>query len=366
MERLICTVTNDLTYDQRMIRICSSLSRAGYKVTLVGRQRPGSAPITNRPFEQVRLKCHFDAGKLFYLEYNLRLWAWMALQRFDGVCAVDLDTILPAFFWCKLRRKPCIYDAHEYFTEVPEVVRRPTVQRIWAAVARLTIPRMSQAYTVGPELARIFEERYGKPFSVVRNVPFARQDFPDTPKTEPRIILYQGALNEGRGLETAIEAMKQVEGAILWLAGEGDRSEALREQVRKEGLEDKVRFLGYLQPEKLREITPQAYIGLNLLENKGLSYYYSLANKAFDYLQSGVPAIHMAFPEYKALHKAHPGFLLLETLDPQLLAATINSVLVNEDLYSKLRDACHKAAQVLTWELEEEQLLAVYQRAGMN
>ncbi|MBV6654871.1 MAG: hypothetical protein KI786_13995, partial [Mameliella sp.] len=64
MERLICTVTNDLTYDQRMIRICSSLSRAGYKVTLVGRQRPGSAPITNRPFEQVRLKCHFDAGKL--------------------------------------------------------------------------------------------------------------------------------------------------------------------------------------------------------------------------------------------------------------------------------------------------------------
>ena len=361
MERLICTVTNDLTYDQRMIRICTSLSRAGYTVTLVGRQRPGSVPLAERPFAQVRLRCHFDTGKLFYLEYNLRLWWWLARQRFDAVCAVDLDTILPAFFWCRLRGKPCVYDAHEYFTEVPEVVRRPMVQRIWSAVARLTIPRLRYAYTVGPELARIFEERYGTPFAVVRNVPFARADFPDPPKPHPRIILYQGALNEGRGLETAIAAMQQVENAVLWLAGEGDCSQTLREQVQELELEAKVRFLGYLQPEELRDITPKAYIGLNLLENRGLSYYYSLANKAFDYLQAGVPAIHMAFPEYEALHRAHPGFLLLDKLEPSALATVLNQLLQDEALYKKLREACRLAAAELTWEREEGRLLEVYQ-----
>ncbi|WP_205127803.1 hypothetical protein, partial [Okeania hirsuta] len=54
-------------------------------------------------------------------------------------------------------------------------------------------------------------------------------------------------------------------------------------------LQKQVKFLGYLDPEELRRITPQAHLGLNLLENKGLSYYYSLANKTFDYLQAGLP-----------------------------------------------------------------------------
>jgi glycosyltransferase involved in cell wall biosynthesis len=148
---------------------------------------------------------------------------------------------------------------------------------------------------------------------------------------------------------------------VLWLAGEGDCSQTLREQVQELELEAKVRFLGYLQPEELRDITPKAYIGLNLLENRGLSYYYSLANKAFDYLQAGVPAIHMAFPEYEALHRAHPGFLLLDKLEPSALATVLNQLLQDEALYKKLREACRLAAAELTWEREEGRLLEVYQ-----
>ena len=324
MERLICTVTNDLSYDQRMIRICSSLSRAGYEVWLVGRVLPHSKPLHAQPFRQHRLRCRFHTGKLFYLEYNLRLFFWLAGQSFAALCAVDLDTILPAFFWCRLRRKPLVYDAHEYFTETPEVVRRPAVQKVWEAVARLCIPRLQYAYTVGDMLAKRFTQRYGTPFAVVRNLPYRRTAAKLPPKTQPPVILYQGALNEGRGLETAIEAMQQISHAQLWLAGEGDLSQALRQQARSLGLGEKVRFLGYLPPPELRELTPQAYIGLNLLENKGLSYYYSLANKAFDYLQAGVPAVHMDFPEYARLQKQYPAFLLLEELSADALAGSSN------------------------------------------
>jgi glycosyltransferase involved in cell wall biosynthesis len=190
-------------------------------------------------------------------------------------------------------------------------------------VARICIPRVDGAYTVGLALAQIFQKRYGIPFQVVRNMPFQNSRIPSTPQllnssTLP-IILYQGVLNAGRGLETAIAAMQKIEGAELWLAGEGDLSQELRQLAKDLQVEKKVRFLGYLAPNELRSITQHASIGLNLLENRGLSYYYSLANKAFDYVQAGVPSIQMNFPEYLALQEEHRVFYLLNRLEVDVL-----------------------------------------------
>ena len=106
MKKIFFTVTNDLTYDQRMIRICSSLANAGYQVCLVGRQRPHSKALRQQPFEQKRLKCFFERGKFFYLEYNIRLFFFLMFQRFDAICSIDLDTILPGFYVSKIKRKP--------------------------------------------------------------------------------------------------------------------------------------------------------------------------------------------------------------------------------------------------------------------
>lgn len=362
MPHILCTVTNDLTYDQRMIRICTSLAQAGYQVTLVGRQRRASKPMRQEAFRQKRLWCYFEKGKLFYLEYNLRLFLFILFQPFDIVCSVDLDTILPGFLVSRVRSKVCVYDAHEYFTETPEVERRPNVRRVWEWVAQFTIPKLKFAYTVGPALAGIFQERYGIPFAVIRNVP-VRQEEPLKPQQsiEP-IIFYQGALNEGRGLEYAIAAMKNIEGAQLWLAGEGDLSVQLREQAQQLELGEKVKFLGFVQPHELQQLTPSAYIGLNLLENRGLSYYYSLANKAFDYVQAAVPSIQMAFPEYQALNRQYEAFYLLEELSTASVETALRKLLDNHQLYQRLQDNCMLAREEWSWDREEQVLLDFYRR----
>ncbi|HOY20192.1 MAG TPA: glycosyltransferase, partial [Haliscomenobacter sp.] len=313
--RLVFTVTNDLRYDQRMMRICRSLSAAGHQVTLVGRLRRKSPSLPETSYQQVRLRCWFDRGKLFYLEYNLRLFIWLLRHKFEVYTAIDLDTILPNLAIARIKGKKIHYDAHEYFSEVPEVVDRPSIKRIWEAVARFAIPRVDAAYTVGPALAQIFQARYGIPFQVIRNVPTRMASTPQRLNSTHQVILYQGVLNQGRGLEIAIAAMQQIDGAELWLAGEGDLSTALRQLATDLHLEHKVKFLGYLTPEDLRAITTQATIGLNLLENRGLSYYYSLANKAFDYVQAEVPSIQMKFPEYIALQEEHRVFYLLSRLE---------------------------------------------------
>lgn len=367
MKIIYFTVTNDLTYDQRMIRICGSLARAGYQVHLIGRKKSTSIPLSETLFQQKRLFCFFTKGKLFYLEYNLRLFCFLLFKKYDALCAIDLDTIGPLFLLHKLRRKPLVYDAHEYFTEVPEVVDRAITKSIWEWLAKRTVPKLQHCYTVGPQLARIFRERYNTDFQVVRNVPLLHRKkevhYPSTPNIEPgdQVLLYQGALNVGRGLECCLEAMTLLPDHMkLWLVGEGDLSKALRTQAKKLKLENRVHFLGFRPPTELPAITQKAHLGLNLLENKGLSYYYSLANKCFDYIQADLPAIHMDFPEYRALYQEYPAFSLLPHLDANLLATTIQDIFRDAKTYQKMQEICRKAALVWNWENEERVLLAFY------
>ncbi len=360
---IICTITNDLTYDQRMQRICSSLAAHGYKVQLVGRELPQSLPLALRPFSQKRLRCRFHRGFAFYAEYNLRLFFYLLTARYDAVCSIDLDTLAAGCVATLIRRKKRVFDAHEYFTEVPEVVHRPLVKAFWAGMARCCLPFYKHAYTVGPALAGIFTDKYGLEFAVVRNTPVVISNSSVKRSREAKpILLYQGALNAGRGLEAAITAMQQIEHVQLWLAGEGDLSAALRQMVVEQHLQTKVRFLGFVQPEELKILTEQAWAGLNLLENRGQSYYYSLANKFFDYVQAQVPLITMNFPEYSALNAQLEVALLLNDLTPQTVATAIGQLQNDADLFTRLQSGCAQARLVWNWEADEKVLLEVWER----
>jgi glycosyltransferase involved in cell wall biosynthesis len=368
---LLFTVTTDLCFDQRMQRICGSLAAAGYRVQLVGWQRPTSPPLTPQPYHQHRLRGWFQKGKLFYLEYNLRLFFYLLGQRAAAWCACDLDTALPVWLRARLGGQPFVYDAHELFTEVPEVVARPAVQRIWRWVEGFIVPRARLAYTVGPALARVFEQRYGRPFAVVRNVSRLRTDevLPPAPAgyDHAGYILYQGALNMGRGLEQLIDAMPQVAGRLV-ICGEGDLSAALRERAERLGLlasgsppVGQVEFRGFVLPEALREVTRHAAVGIMLLENIGLSYYYSLANKFFDYVHAGIPQVLIDFPEYRALNDQFDVAELVTDLQPATLAAALNRLLRDEPArYQHLAENCRRAAPQLSWQHEEQVLLGLF------
>lgn len=356
-KRLVFLVSNDLSTDQRMYRISSTLAEAGYSVTLVGRSRKHSAPLQKRPFRQVRLWCGVEKGPLFYAMLNLRLLWFLLWHRFDAVCAIDLDTLLPAMLVTRIKRKPLVYDAHEYFTEVPEVINRPRVQAYWRWIERTCVPHTAARYTVSRGVAELFQQRYKLSFAVVRNVPVFRN--PEKPDGGEPFLLYQGALNEGRGLEAMLLAMYELD-IPLYLAGEGDLSTFLRQMVQKMGLTNKVQFLGLLPPEALHRLTLQATVGINLLEDKGLSYYYSLSNKFFDYVQAGVPQVCIAFPEYVRHNREHEVALLVNDLKTVVLVKAIKSLLADKGLYSRLQQNCYSARETWHWDKEKDILLQSY------
>jgi glycosyltransferase involved in cell wall biosynthesis len=364
--RILFTVTNDLQFDQRMRRICGTLSNAGYDVTLIGR-RPisPSSPLTQTPYTQVQLAgLIFTKGKLFYLEFNLRLLLFLLFKPCDAICSIDLDTAVPGIIAAKLRKKIHIFDAHELFTHVPEVARRPRIQAIWEKVQAFTFKHCDTAFTVGPAIAHYFTEKYHKPVQVVRNMPrasvVAHTDTAHFAAIEnKKFILYQGALNEGRGLELLIQAMVNIPCELV-LAGEGDVSEPLRKLTQSLHLENKVHFLGMIPPHQLPALTKLAYIGFNVSENVGLSYYLSLNNKFFDYTQSHLPSLINPYPEYKQLLSEFQVGLLTEPTVESIIEQA-SELLNNPSLYQELKSQCIAASEKWTWEQETPKLLSIFE-----
>jgi hypothetical protein len=383
-------VTTDLTYDQRMQRVCSSLAAAGYQVEIIGWERKNSVGLTVQAYRQYRLRGWFQKGKLFYFEYTIRLLWHLLRRRADVWCCADLDTALPMWVRAWLGNQLFAYDAHELFTEVPEVVGRPRVQRIWQWVEDFIVPRTQLRYTVGPSLARLFEQRHqGYPFAVVRNVPVrppAEEPDPGAGRRRPAVndaaaqllrsqhpalasapvLLYQGVLNVGRGLAQLLDAMPLVP-ARLVICGEGDCSAELRQQAERLGLlaTGQVEFWGYVRPAELRQLTAQATVGIMLLENRGLSYYYSLANKFFDYVQAGVPQLCIDFPEYRALNAQYEVAALVPDLAPATLVAGLARLLPGGQPgahYQHLAANCRRARAEWNWQAEEKVLVGLYKQ----
>lgn len=295
---------------------------------------------------------------MFYLEFNIRLFFYLLFKKTDIISAVDLDTILPSFLISKLKGKPCVYDAHEYFTEVPELIHRPMVRKVWLSLEEFIIPRLKYCYTVCESIATLFREKYGTEFITIRNAPVLIKTTAINENSGEPYLIYQGALNKGRGLEMLLSIMPELNIKLL-IVGEGDLSNELRSMAKELKLNDKVEFLGYVAPVQLKEITRNAYLGINVSENLGLSYYYSLNNKCFDYMHAGLPAVTNDFPEYRSINDKFEIMLLVQPQKDELLKA-IQKALTDKVLYQKLKANCVAAAAYYNWEKEEEKLLRFY------
>lgn len=357
MKHIYFTVTNDLTYDQRMHRICTSLAGAGYAVTLVGRVLPASRPLKAEQFMQKRLRCFFHTGFLFYAEYNIRLFLFLQRQKMDAVCAIDLDTILACLFVSRLKKIPRVYDAHEYFTELKEVRTRPLVKRFWTWIEEYAVPQFTNGYTVSEGLARAFEKKYGRRYAVIRNLPLLRSQAP-TPEKEP-ILLFQGAVNEARGFEYLVPAMKQIPYQLV-VCGDGNFMHALKELIQENGVQEKVALKGMLLPEELRRWAARASLGLGLAEKEGINQYLALPNKFLEYMHAGLPQIAMNYPEYRKINRQYRVAVLLDELSVDGIAATINQTMQNKKLLHEMQENALQAKLIYCWQNEETILHRFY------
>lgn len=361
---IVLTVTNDLNYDQRMIRICTSLVNAGYDVTLVGFKRKKSKPLIERPFKQIRIPIIAEKGKLLYADYWVKLFFLLLFKRFNAVCAIDLDTILPVYLVSILRHKKRVYDAHELFTELKEVVTKPKEKKIWDWIEKTTLPNFHYNITVGDYCAKYFKEKYNIDYTVVRNATVLQKYIP-TNNNKP-YILYQGWVNEGRCFEDLIPAMKDVDMPLI-ICGEGNFFEQAKQLTKEHQLEDKITFKGFVPPDELKQYTKGAYVGITLFHAVSKSNEYSLANRFFDYMHNTVPQLCMNFPEYRDINSRYKiATLLDDPTNSNAIAEALNKLINDKTYYNELKGNCLLAREQYNWQNEEKKLLKVYEDLFAN
>ena len=367
MKRVIVSVINDLVTDQRVNKSCLALQKAGYEVLLVGRKLRKSPLMDERPYASHRMKLLFEKGPLFYAEYNIRLFFFLLFHHAKFLLSNDLDTILPNYFVSRLKGSKVLFDSHEYFTETPELVGRPRVQRVWKRIEGFVVPKLDEMITVCDSIADLFREKYGVKCHVIRNIPPRKALPPKGDKQalglpiDKHLLVLQGSgINIQRGAEELVQAMQHLDDCFLMIIGGGDVLPILKQMVEQLQITDRVHFFPRMPYQQMMAYTQLAELGFCLDKDTNLNYRFSLPNKLFDFIQAGVPIIASHLTEIEKIIRQYDLGLFIENHEPETIAVTIGEALSDAARREQWKQNLAIAAQDLCWENEEQKLLEIY------
>ena len=362
-KKVLTSAFSNLYTDQRIEKVCRTLHENGYEIELIGNNWGGEEKMS-RPYPFSRLNIVSKTLKTAYFEFNWKLYQKLKKKADENTIlyANDLDALLPNYLLAKKLNIPLVFDSHEIFSEMPAVQGKMS-QKLWRYLQNKIVPNLKFMITASGSYAKWFQNKYGIKSVVVQNAP-RKIDFAlDIPDNNPKILLYQGAINPFRGIDKAILAMHHLENVIFKIAGDGPRRKEYEDLVLKENLKDKVQFLGKLLPEDLRKITLTADVGMSIEENGGESYEFSLPNKVLDCIQARVPLILSAIPEMIHIKNQFDVGEIIENHQPENIAKAVNFILKKgrKNYQSELE----KASNILCWENEEVKLLGVFEKASL-
>lgn len=373
-QRILISVTSDLSTDQRVNRTATTLKEAGYRVLVIGRVLKTSTEVSPKRYRTLRFRLWVEKGPMFYALYNIRLFWFLLWHHADILVSNDLDTLPANFLAAKLKKIPLVYDSHEYFTGVPELLNRPKVQRIWKKIESYCLPKVDYAITVNESIARLFKEEYNKDFNVIRNVPLITKPFLGERENLRRelglpiaknILILQGAgINIDRGAEELVEAMQYIPDYLLLIVGGGDVIADLKKIVNEKNLKDCVLFVPKQPVEILRKYTAASNLGITLDKANNINYKLSLPNKLFDYIHAGIPVLSSDLPELKNIIVGYNIGKICSDHDPKNISRLIDEMLSSDDQIKKWEANTTIAAKELNWDKEKERLLSIFKKIG--
>lgn len=371
------------TNESRILRIVDSLRQHGiFEEILIVAIARADLPERETLFPGVRLARVDPAfGCSLHKSWSGRLikacgWytAVLGLLRTLPIDCINCHSLSVLPIGAILRRwKGCrlVYDTHELETET--VTSRGIRRQLARLVERLLIGQCDAVSVVNPSIAEWYRARYGIPAVwSIRNMPRSKPDdlrpsgllrravgLEDRPQC--LIFLYQGFLTEGRGVRLLLDVFARLgEPRHLVLMGYGDLESLVHQAA---DTHPNIHFVPAVPPERVLEYTADADVGLALIENVCLSYYYSLPNKVFEYAMCGVPGLVSDFPEM-ARFIDQSGFGWKVSPDRESLMARI-SALERSEIEDK-KALVRSGRLRYSWEADESKLLEMYARLALQ
>lgn len=359
--KIIVSVISDIVTDQRVQKECNTLYNNGYDILLIGRKSKNTFILDELPYQVLRFHNLLTGGPLMYAMFNTQLFFYLLFNKADILWSNDLDTLLPNFIISKLKGVTLIYDSHEYF---PYTVYKKFSRKVWQSLESFLFPKLKNVITVNDNIEKIYEEKYGVPITVIRNMPVYKLQI-NAIKLLPeyqnkKILIIQGVgINEHRGAEEAVEMMQYLpQEFILFFLGGGTVIEDVKKLTVDLNLSNRIFFMGILPYTKMMGYTKHGFLGL-VLEKIDFNdaHKFGLSNRFFDYIKANIPVLCTHVPDMKPIIEKYNIGGFIDEVEPEIIAKRIIEVTQNVQLYNIWKSNTLIAAKELCWENEEKTLL---------
>lgn len=384
MKKVTMFVWNNFMNDARVLREASALTELDYTVTIIAKKElseihlPSSEQVRERVFVNRPLKLELpekitDKIKSSILTKhmpNMLLMIKMIMlgRKYDTDVyhAHDLNTLIQGIMGAKLRlnRKVLVYDSHEVQTSRTHY----SFEKIYR-IEKFLLRFVDQVIVENDTRADYHNDLYGiRPapihnYSELYNIDEVKA-FPIREKynipAETKIVLYQGGMQEGRGLFKLLDAFKNINNGKLIMLGDGKERQNLIDYHSELKLEKKVIFIDRVPYKELRSYTKSADIGIQFLENTNFNHYSASSNKLFEYLMAHVPVIGSDLPEIKKVIEEEEVGLTVEDSNTAELQQTIQELIDDKDKRNYLKKNTKKAKYKYNWENEKQILHNIY------
>lgn len=367
------------THESRILKIVRTLRRNSVflNITVIALWKEGlpNREVIEDGVEVIRVSPLFGGSMYGKIGKVAKVLGWYlgVLLAFRGKTITCFNChslpVLPLAILVKCwKRCALVYEPHELETQT---VSLPDWARPMARGVEWALIRFADAVClVNQSISQWYVNAYRlKCVWVVKNVPYRDEGAPVRTgllrsaiglNADAQLFLYQGGLVPGRGVELLLDVFSQVspEKHLVFM-GYGVLESLIKESALKR---PNVHFIRAVPPERVKDYTVDADVGLSIIENACLSYYLCLPNKVFEYAACGVPSVVSAFPEMgRFVDESNCGWKIQP--DAAALRKLIDTM--TQEVIATKRANTGQASWQYCWQQEEKALLAMYQTLGL-
>lgn len=354
-------------FDTRAFNFYKSFKAKGFNVEVISFDWLGSTEITPEPGIKIYRLSKKKSSLFFYSKFFLLLAFNLFKSRASLFFAEDIYTLPLVCIAARIKRAKVVYDSRELFGFLAGLKDRKKVQRLLALLEKIFIKYADYIVVTGDMDGEFLTSQYKlKKTVTVRNLPFYRENIPpvDLRKkfgipANKRILLYQGVILHGRGLRHVFDFLKNFEDAVLVILGDGEHKKYYQELAASTGVGARIIFGGKIPQSELLNYSAGADIGVSLIENLSVSYYYALPNKMFEYIMAGLPVAVSALPQMERIVNEYGVGISINLDEVNEINKRLAGLLNNEEALLKFRGNCLKAARELNWDNEINRLFNV-------
>ena len=372
MKKVAILVFNNFTHDSRVLREGISLQNAGYDVQIVALHEgdlPKREIKDGLAVERLALRSRFLPKSIFWqifkwLELFILIAAKYRKVDYFHVCDV---LPLPMAVWTKRlfnKKIKIIYDAHEL--EFMKNTASASYGKLIAWLEDKHLRKADAIITVTELIADEYANHYGiqRP-NVIHNFPYLKSPQKKDHfrkrfgiRADQKIVIYQGTIAPNRGCEQLVEAFKDMpDNFVLVFLGYGpfwDKISKLSEGMKNVFMHEAVSM------DVLLDYTASADVGAYSVVNTNLSHDFSLGNKIFEYLMSGLPIISADLRGARSFLKEDFTVFVNDFSAASMLKAMQHFEQEDEQ---KRKEAISAFMKINNWNEEEKKLIRIYQNA---